>query len=449
VTQPDQSPDIQPADSLQQPRVSVLGGAVVTGAAMLVRLASNFAIAILVARALGPVGKGQLTLVQQYTGVAALIVGLGFEGAHSYFVGRRKRPAEQAVSDTLLFVTAMSVVGVPALWLVLSRWVPALADVPDLTLLLAAFALVPALLTSLISGVLVGQGKVRSQAIATISGTLTTVGLAAAWALVGDLTLTRVIAATVTGLVVGAVVATASTRIRRLPRPSIARMREEVSYAWKSYVQNVAGYLELRQDILLLGILASASAVGVYSVGVSLAELIFFVPQALVVALTARALQEEMEAGVRLTTSITRLLMAFTVVSTIVLGVIVRPLIGLAFGPGFEQAAIIYALLVPGILSWALCSQAQAFLATHGRLFPGLGTSAVLVNLALNLFLIPRYGIYGAAVATSVSYIFGNGYVIWVFLRETNTGLGELLWLRRTDVEMLAAAARARMGRLE
>jgi hypothetical protein len=52
-------------------------------------------------------------------------------------------------------------------------------------------------------------------------------------------------------------------------------------------------------------------------------------------------------------------------------------------------------------------------------------------------------------VATSVSYIFGNGYVIWVFLRETNTGLGELLWLRRTDVEMLAAAARARMGRLE
>jgi len=165
-----------------------------------------------------------------------------------------------------------------------------------------------------------------------------------------------------------------------------------------------------------------------------------------VVALTARSLQEEHESGAQLAAQVTRLLMAFCLVLTVGLGIVVRPVIIFAFGAEFEQAAVVFGLLVPGILSWALSSQVQAFLATHGRLFPGLGLTMLLVNLALNLVLIPRFGILGAAAATSISYCGGNGYVTWVFMRTTGHRLRDLMLLRRDDWQMLRVAIGAQLS---
>ncbi|MBI5231287.1 MAG: oligosaccharide flippase family protein [Coriobacteriales bacterium] len=447
------------ADSAQMPetpsdaqppakaRVSVLGGTVATGAAMVFRQAANFVISILIARGLGPTGKGEIALLQQYAGVAALIMGLGFEGAHAYFVGRRGRRPAEAIADSLLFVAAISLVGVPAVWAIVRYLVPALKGVPGPVLVVASLAVVPMLLAGLVSGVLIGEGRVRSQAFATASASVVPLALIGFAAATGRLTVFWAISATVAGLALSAIVALIATRAGKLPSPSWRRMREEISYAWRSYVQNVAGYLELRQDVLLLGILSSSAAVGVYTTGVSFSELIYFVPQTVMVALTARSFQEEPESGAELTMRVTRLLIAFSFVLTAGLALIVRPLIALAFGPEFVNASIVFALLVPGILSWALSSQLQAYLATHGRLFPGLGAIALALNLTLNLVLIPRFGMYGAAVATSISYSFGNGYVTWVFLKSTEGRLRDLLIPHREDFRLLRVSAGAFLGR--
>lgn len=438
-----QTTDNDAEDTKVRPRISVLRGTLASGGASILRLGSNLAIAILVARALGATGKGEITLLQQFAAVFAMILGFGFEGAHAYYVGRRRREASEAVSDSLFFAVIVSAIGIPVLWVVMRYFVRALDDVAGSVLLLASLMIFPMILVSLLAGVLIGQGRVRSQALAMALSASVGLGIVVLRSLFVELTLGTVVIAISAGLLTGVAASIAATGVRRIPRPSIRRLTEEASYAWRSYVQNVAGYLELRQDTLLLGVLASAASVGVYSVGVSVAEVLFLAPQTVVFALTARSLQENAASGAELSARLTRLLMAFTLGVSLLLLVLARPLIEVAFGEEFVSAALVYAILVPGILSWTLSSQLQAYLATHGRLFPGLGLSAVFMNLVLNLLLIPRFGIYGAAVATSISYCFGNGYVTWVFLKRTEFRLRDVWLPRREDLMLVVAAARA------
>jgi len=426
--------------------VSLMNGALVTGGAMVFRQGSAILISILVARALGASGKGEMALLSQYVSVAAMLMGLGLEGAHAYFVGRRGRSPEAVVADTLMFVCAVSLVGVPALALFLGGFVPALGEISTYTLAIASLSVVPILLTSLVGGVLVGEGRIKEQAAVSLLASGVTLACVAAATALGRLSVGVAVGSAFAGVTAGALAVLWLSGVRRMCAPSVRRLGDEVSYAWKSYMQSVAGYLELRQDILLLGFMATTQAVGVYSVGVALAEMIMFVPQAVYSSLLSRAFAEEQEGGAELTVRVTRLLFVFSSLTAIVLAALAKPLVAIVFGAQFADASAVYLLLIPGMLSWALYSQVQGFFASHGRLFPGLGVAALLLNLALNVAFIPRWGIYGAAVATSVSYAVGNGYVVVAFLRSTGFGPLDLLWVRRADVDLLWSSLRARFG---
>jgi O-antigen/teichoic acid export membrane protein len=427
----------------ERPHASILGGSLALGASTALRLVASFAIAILVARLLGAEAKGQLALLQQFPAIAALLLGLGFETAHAYYVGRQGRDPGSAISDSLALTMLASVVGLPLTALLMREFVPALAAVPTSTVLVASASLPLLMLTALLGGVLTGQGRLPGQALAQSAATLTSLTAIVAWALLGELTLEQVVVATVIALGVGVVGSAIATRVRSLPRPSLARLREEFPYARRSYVQGVTGYLEMRQDIVLLGLLASAAGVGVYTVGVSLAELLFYAPQTIAAALTARSLQEGAESGAALTAQITRLLTAFLLVAAVGLALLARPLVVAVFGAAFAESAAVIVILVPGIVVWGIASQPGAYLATHGRLFPRMSTATLLLNLTLNLALIPTLGARGAAIATAISYSIISGYIIRTFLRETETSLRDLLVMRADDMRYALAAARA------
>jgi Na+-driven multidrug efflux pump len=59
---------------------------------------------------------------------------------------------------------------------------------------------------------------------------------------------------------------------------------------------------------------------------------------------------------------------------------------------------------------------------------------ALILNIVLNLLLIPAYGGLGAAIATNISYLFGAiGYWI-VFARFTGAGYLEIVKFQKDDL---------------
>jgi len=64
-------------------------------AAQVVALGVNFIVSVLVARTLGPEGKGQLSVLQQVPGILIVVLNFGLSYSNFYFVGRRKQPREK------------------------------------------------------------------------------------------------------------------------------------------------------------------------------------------------------------------------------------------------------------------------------------------------------------------------------------------------------------------
>lgn len=424
-------------------RTSVLGGSLLLGSSTLVQLASSFAVGILVARALGPAGKGELALLQQFPAVAVLALGLGFGAANAYYVGRRTHAARDVVSDSLAFALAVSVLGVPATALVMRAFVPALAEVPAATLALASATLPAMIASGAIAGVLTGLGRLRGAALSQVLSSVTVLGLVVAFRIGGALTLPAVVLASVAGALVAVAVSLAATGVRGLSVPSIARMRERWAYARRSYVTTLTGYLEMRQDVLLLGILSSASGVGIYSVGASFAELLWYAPQVTTTPLMARAYEEDAAEGAALASRLARLTLAAMAVAAAVLALVLRPVIVALFGPGFAPAAGVFAVLAPGIVAAGLSGQLSSFLSTHGRLFPGVATLGLVVNLVLNVVTIPFFGYWGAAASTTVSYTLGAALIVRAYLAETGQRPSDVLLARPADLAFAAAALRA------
>ncbi|AHF99750.1 polysaccharide biosynthesis protein [Halostagnicola larsenii XH-48] len=163
-------------------------------------------------------------------------------------------------------------------------------------------------------------------------------------------------------------------------------------------------------DIVLLYWFTDSAAVGTYRIALTLAESLLLVPLALQVVFArstsgmwSQNRRRKLSQLIGETTRYTFLLTAVIAVGLTALADIVVPLV---FGSAATSAVGPLLVLLPGAFGFALARPILAGSKSSDQLrYPvGATAGAVLLNVALALLLIPRYGVYGAAVATSISY---------------------------------------------
>lgn len=98
-------------------------------------------------------------------------------------------------------------------------------------------------------------------------------------------------------------------------------------------------------------------------------------------------------------------LLATSILFTLVL-IAARVGLPLVFGESYSGAAPVLALLMLASVALALYNACSALITAYGATWTLTGVTLVsmVTNVALNLWLIPRYGIAGSAVATVVAY---------------------------------------------
>ena len=87
------------------------------------------------------------------------------------------------------------------------------------------------------------------------------------------------------------------------------------------------------------------------------------------------------------------------------------------FGSEFQQAEFIYYVLLPGIIADLAYRILYAYLKSVNEInnLIVINSISLILNIVLNFILIPKFGIYGAAISSLVSYIFRS---IVVFLNS-------------------------------
>ena len=176
-------------------------------------------------------------------------------------------------------------------------------------------------------------------------------------------------------------------------------------YAAYSIVQNFSN----RFDYILLRLFGSASAVGVYSIAVGQGELLWILPTAVGFVLFPRIasfVRADPERAAVETAKLLRWSVLLTASGAIVLALVARPLTRIVYGAPFLAAVEPLRILLVGIVASSFLQVLSSLLLGSGRLRLLIQTTGVgfALNLSLNLVLIPRFGMNGAAVSSGISY---------------------------------------------
>jgi O-antigen/teichoic acid export membrane protein len=215
-------------------------------------------------------------------------------------------------------------------------------------------------------------------------------------------------------------------------------------YGGRVWVSCLLSFLVIRSDLLLVNYFRGTAEAGVYSIAVQIADTLLLLPVTIGMILLPRVAAESEGRQDEVTARVLRHTALFLGALVVAAFVLVGPVVRLLYGPGFEGAIAATRCLLPGIFALGL----NGVLMNHfsGRGMPPVTLLAplagVLINVALNLVVVPRFGIRGAATTSSAAYILMLVLCLGAFLRRGRVGLRRSLVPGAAEIAGLFASNR-------
>jgi O-antigen/teichoic acid export membrane protein len=192
------------------------------------------------------------------------------------------------------------------------------------------------------------------------------------------------------------------------PARPVYDLRAIFGFSMISWVSTLSATGLIWADTLLLGAITTAQQVGVYNVATRLVTLAVFVMAPINASFAPHIAHlhhlGEREELSRTYGAATSWIIRLSVPAFVALLVFPKDLLHL-FGPGFVAGASCTAILAVGQLVNAATGPCGTLLNMSGRVMVNMVDTVVslVLNIGLNLWLIPSHGIVGAAIAWSVS----------------------------------------------
>lgn len=402
---------------------------------------------VIIARSLGPEGKGVYSVAILLATLAVTFGQLGLSQSLIYHIGRKHLSPERAMGTILTVDFAFSV-GLMALTLLLATRLSAtlLRGVAPELIILAVLLIPVKLLSGHLRSMMRAMGRIRAFSIFSLSESVSQLGAVAILIAFSALTISRVI---VIELALGiillfACLAVSARELRGWPRLGLKGSRSLLSFGFKGHTGVVFADMERRFDVLLLNAYLLPAQVGLYAVGVGAAQLVLFLTNAMSTVLFPLVSRSSPDQVRQFLPRISRLSILFSALFGIGLVLIGKPLISLLYGSDFGASYGPMVILLPGIVMLTIARICEVYLQGTGR--PGKVSAVAgitfVVNLGANLILIPDLGINGAAYASTISYSLGACILLAFFLRDSRLGVREVVVPSRSDiVKMVDAVA--------
>ncbi|MFQ5879729.1 MAG: oligosaccharide flippase family protein [Dehalococcoidia bacterium] len=408
-----------------------------------------FALNIVLARALGPEGRGLYALFLLVAAVTAAGASLGIGLGNIYYLGKGKYSRGVLLGNShflVLMVAALTVAVVVALGLAFEPR----AFVAGRPYWLYAPAVPLVLHFIIMTTYLQGENRFMAMnAVIAFQSALLTVAAVTLF-YVGHLSLFTVLLALMASFAAADLLALAMVRAWALGaslRPRWQALRDQLSYGAKGQAANLAQLFNYRLDVLLVAAFASSADVGYYAVAVGLSETIWWVANSVSAVLMPRLTRLEGRDAAYLTALACRNTLLLSAVAAVALALVAPPAVTALFGGEFRPVVTPIYWLLPGIVALSGGKVITAYIFSQGRVI--LNTYNTIIALALTLILdavlIPRFGVTGAAIAASAAYILSLGISLFWYRRVFGQKVGELLLPKGRDLQLYLGAVR-RLG---
>src|SRR5467141_104746 len=370
-------------------------------------VAVTFATAVVIARELGPTGRGLYAVAVAMGAIGVQFGNLGLQLSNTYHVAKDRALLPALIGNTLAVVLGAWVVtllgGIGFVF-----W-PMLSPVHGLLLLLALASVPVGLAYLLTQGLLLGVNEVRAYNQIECGSKLLALALISVPALLHRGTVELFFGITLLSAIVSFLCA--FLRLRRVstapPGLSLEVFRQSIGTGINAYMILFFGFLVLRIDLLMVKYMLGATEAGYYSISQILSENTMMFPVVVGMLLFPKlSATKGKEEKTRLANKAVLATAALMLPVVVIAALAAAPIISIAFGRNYLPAVAPFVWLMPGTYFLGIETVMVQLLNSEG--FPLVIVAAwvadTIVNIAVNFWAIPRYGITGASVVSSVCY---------------------------------------------
>lgn len=390
----------------------------------LVNLSVSIFSGMIIAKTLGPEGKGVFFLISQMVTLGAVFFAMGVGPSMLYYLKKGKVTKSEAVTLSTLY--SFIVIVVLSILYVLFRdfFIEYLKGTLNERMVLTIFILIVLnLVTNFFGFIVMNDEKgVKIWSIVSSLGNITY--LTFLFFLVYRYS--EGVMGGVYALIIAVVIKVLIlSRYIFLPKvsfeiASLVKIKRVVIYALGIFVGNLFLTGVYRIDIFFVNNILSVKELGLYSASVNISELLLLVPSAIGVALFPHLSGLEKKEQSVVMCKIGRLSFIIGVTGALGLILIAYPFILIVFGEKFKASFIPTLILLPGLVAMTLNFTYSNYLNSIGKPFVAakIFTIGIVINVIMNSFFLKSMGIKGAALFSSLTYVVITLGFMYVILKE-------------------------------
>lgn len=407
---------------------------------------------VMIARGLGPEGKGIYAIALLFPSLLASLGGMGLNTAAVFFLNREPA-ARGTVTGSVLAYSALSGAALSLLIVIFSRRIDAYFLNGAGVLFVLAAAPIPFfyMLYETVYSLFLAGRDIRSISSANAAKSFSHLAIVFALLLAGCLTafwaiLSQAVAAAA-ALLMGAAALKAKGYFSGLSieRAAFGKL---FSFGLRQHMGTAAQVLNYRADMFISAALLSPYQVGLYSVSLSMSELLWHLPNAAGQVLYPKTAASAEDSHF-FTADVARHVFYLTLLPAAAVWLTAEPLTGLLFGKEFVPAAAPIKLLLPGAVLLGVSKVLGSHLSASGAPQHNSAASvlSLLSSVTLCLLLIPRWGLSGAAAATAASYAINLTVMAYYFRKTSRCGLGKIFLPQKGDLTFYISSLRGLLRR--
>jgi O-antigen/teichoic acid export membrane protein len=410
------------------------------GSSMAIALGTQSALAWL----LGKEGRGEYAVCLVFTSLSVVILTFGMDWAANYSIASKKLTLSESTTFSGFYIFAVCFIGCPLVYL-LTLWpVDFFQKAPPEAFRLSIFWIAASMMFNFNSAQLRGLREFNFLAAATISQSLfILVGTIVGIKILG-MDVLAPIAAGITGSILFCIVTLIWLKSRYALSwafPAWQKIRQELHYGLRTFWGTLGMQVNIQIGTILLAFFVSEGQIGLFAVAMGLLSQIGNVSD--VVGSVVQPRVSACEKGrPELVMLCCRIVIMLSIIACLFILVFSRPLVATLFSAEFLPVIPLLFILTPGII--IRCAGKSLFPYFNGINRPGVVSVATILNLAVNILLLvillPKWGLPGAAWATTSGYVVSSLYLFVAFISFSKMSIWKMLLIQTSDFRLVGSS---------
>jgi O-antigen/teichoic acid export membrane protein len=225
---------------------------------------------------------------------------------------------------------------------------------------------------------------------------------------------------------------------KMIPELNLVMLKDFLKFGSKLYLGGVVNYFQVYVAGIIVAVYLLPASVTFFKMGQEKALMLSMIPSAMGTILYPYVARNDMRAD-DISAKACRMSVLLLSIFSVIGAVLIKPAVFILYGREFLPQVGPFLIILPGVIFLSCGNVLMQHFTGKGNpeLVLKISFFIMLIQVGLCIFLIPHFGILGASIATSLTYVMTGLIIMAVFIRNTKLVISDVIFPKKADIRSL------------